>query len=191
MKNLIIALGDHAAAQKIRTILSSSGIPVAGVCTTAAQVILLARRLQGSGLVICQNRYSDHTADFIAEQLLPDYEFLMLTHGDIRTAYAGKGMYALQLPLMRTDLIDSVRMLLSAGTKHESVPTPENRSPESGAKDKRVRPPEEMKLIEEAKSVLMARNHLSEEQAHRFLQKKSMDSGCRLTDTARAIIERW
>ncbi|MHB1452891.1 MAG: ANTAR domain-containing response regulator [Saccharofermentanales bacterium] len=190
MKNLIIALNDHPTAQKIRTILSSSGIPVAGVCTSAAQVIILARRLQGTGLVICQSRFADQTADFIAEQLLPDYEFLLLSHGDIKTAYNGKGMYSLHLPLMRTDLIDSVKMLMSAGSRQDGgncCAKPQ----EMKAKEKKSRSSEEVRLIEDAKNILISRNNLTEEQAHRFLQKKSMDSGCRLTDTARAIIDRW
>ncbi|MHB8961926.1 MAG: ANTAR domain-containing response regulator [Saccharofermentanales bacterium] len=196
MKNLIIALNDHPTAQKIRTILNGSGIPVAGVCTTAAQTILLARRLQGTGLVICQSRFTDQTADFVAEQLLPDYEFLVLTHGDLKAAYAGKGMYSLHLPLMRTDLIDSVRMLLAAGTKPDGSPgtvkaSQVNKEDREKGKEKKNRSMEEIKLIEDAKNVLMVRNNLTEEQAHRFLQKKSMDSGCRLTDTARTIIDGW
>lgn len=196
MKNLIIALNDHPTAQKIRTILNSSGIPAAGVCTTAAQVILLARRLQGTGLVICQSRFTDQTADFVAEQLLPDYEFLVLTHGDLKTAYAGRGMYSLHLPLMKTDLIESVTMLLTAGTRPDGYygaakTSQESKDSREKGKEKKSRSLEEVKLIEDAKNVLMVRNNLTEEQAHRFLQKKSMDSGCRLTDTARTIIEGW
>jgi response regulator NasT len=37
----------------------------------------------------------------------------------------------------------------------------------------------------------MERNGLTEEQAHRFLQKRSMDNGRKLIDTAIAILEGW
>ena len=43
--------------------------------------------------------------------------------------------------------------------------------------------------MEEAKAVLMARDGMTEEQAHRFLQKRSMDNGARLVDTARQVLE--
>jgi response regulator NasT len=34
----------------------------------------------------------------------------------------------------------------------------------------------------------MDRYDMTEEQAHRFLQKKSMDNGAKLTDTARMVL---
>ena len=47
---------------------------------------------------------------------------------------------------------------------------------------------EERDLVERAKAVLMDRRGMTEEQAHRFLQKQSMDNGARLTDTARLVL---
>ena len=47
---------------------------------------------------------------------------------------------------------------------------------------------EEQSLIREAKAVLMYRNGMTEEEAHRFLQKQSMDHGAKLTDTARMVL---
>jgi response regulator NasT len=46
----------------------------------------------------------------------------------------------------------------------------------------------ERALVEQAKALLMDRYDMTEEQAHRFLQKKSMDNGAKLTDTARMIL---
>ena len=47
---------------------------------------------------------------------------------------------------------------------------------------------EELELVDAAKTVLMDRHGLTEEQAHRFLQKQSMDNGARLTDTAKLVL---
>ena len=44
-----------------------------------------------------------------------------------------------------------------------------------------------MALIDEAKSLLMERHGMTEEQAHRFLQKKSMDSGAKMVQTAKLV----
>ena len=47
---------------------------------------------------------------------------------------------------------------------------------------------EEKKILWEAKAVLMERNHMTEEEAHRYIQKCSMDSGTSLTETAQMVL---
>lgn len=44
------------------------------------------------------------------------------------------------------------------------------------------------KAIKDAKELLMARNHMTEEEAHRYLQKTSMDSGTNLVETAQMVL---
>ena len=46
----------------------------------------------------------------------------------------------------------------------------------------------EKKIIDEAKALLIERNHLSEEEAHKYIQKLSMDSGNNLVETANMIL---
>ena len=45
--------------------------------------------------------------------------------------------------------------------------------------------------IRRAKELLMDVNRMSEGEAHRFLQKRSMDAGLRLEQTARLVIETY
>ena len=47
---------------------------------------------------------------------------------------------------------------------------------------------EEQDLINEAKALLMERNNMTESEAHRYIQKCSMDSGTNLVETAQMII---
>ena len=47
---------------------------------------------------------------------------------------------------------------------------------------------EEQAIIKEAKGLLMERHGMSEEQAHRFLQKKSMNSGAKMVQTAKLVL---
>ena len=44
---------------------------------------------------------------------------------------------------------------------------------------------EEQNLIARAKQLLMERNNMTESEAHRYIQKCSMDSGTNLVETAR------
>lgn len=43
-------------------------------------------------------------------------------------------------------------------------------------------------LIKKAKELLMERNNMSEGEAHRYLQKCSMDSGTNLVETAEMVL---
>ena len=43
-------------------------------------------------------------------------------------------------------------------------------------------------LIDRAKAVLMERNNMTEAEAHRYLQKTSMDNGTGFTETAQMIL---
>ena len=53
---------------------------------------------------------------------------------------------------------------------------------------KRERSEEEKRLVAEAKRILMDRNRMTEPQAHRYLQKCSMDSGTSLPESAAMVI---
>ena len=43
-------------------------------------------------------------------------------------------------------------------------------------------------ILKEAKGVLMERNHMTEEEAHRYIQKCSMDSGTDMVETAQMVL---
>ena len=45
-----------------------------------------------------------------------------------------------------------------------------------------------MNYISNAKMMLMQRNHLSEDEAYRYIQKLSMDSGTNMVETAQMLL---
>ena len=55
-------------------------------------------------------------------------------------------------------------------------------------KERPQRDPKQQKLIKDAKELLMARNNMTEEEAHRYLQKCSMDSGNNIVETAEMVL---
>ena len=55
-------------------------------------------------------------------------------------------------------------------------------------KQPKKRSQREENYIRNAKFLLMERNHLSEEEAHRYIQKSSMDSGTNMVETAQMIL---
>ena len=52
----------------------------------------------------------------------------------------------------------------------------------------RERSEEEKELIGKAKALLMERNGMTEPEAHRYIQKCSMDNGTSLVETAQMVI---
>ena len=50
------------------------------------------------------------------------------------------------------------------------------------------RDPKQREIINQAKGLLMERNGMTEEEAHRYLQKNSMDTGTSMIETAQMIL---
>lgn len=94
------------------------------------------------------------------------------------------GLLALPLPTTPADLVESVEMLfetMPARLSQEARTLP----PKPKTDEQREL---ERKVVTEAKEVLMRRNQMTEEQAHRFIQKRSMDSGARMAQIASHIL---
>lgn len=52
----------------------------------------------------------------------------------------------------------------------------------------KLRSEEDQKVIRKAKELLMDRNGFSEEEAHRYIQKRSMDNGTELVEVSQMIL---
>ena len=108
----------------------------------------------------------------------------------------GEGIFKLRAPIRRSELMASVRLLsqVAQNATRESSQVAQSASSQvargasSQGRSPAQRSQEERELVERAKAVLMGRHGMTEEQAHRFLQKQSMDNGVRLTDTARLVL---
>ena len=85
---------------------------------------------------------------------------------------------SLAMPLKVHDLLETVSMM---------VETMERRKRKRRTQP-RERNPEEQKIILEAKHLLMERNNMTEEEAHRYIQKSSMDSGTNLLETSQMVL---
>ena len=86
---------------------------------------------------------------------------------------------ALALPVSSRDLIDTVRMMDHAA---------EEKFKKLRSKQKKERSEQDRNYIANAKALLMDRNHMTEEEAYRYLQKTSMDTGRTMSETAQMIL---
>ena len=178
MTSVIVALPKAEDAKNIKSLLARNGIPVAGVCTTGAQAIALADGLN-YGIILCGYKLADMIYSQLHDDLPFGFEMLLLASPQIiRGGMVEKEVVCLTMPLKVHDLINTVDMMI------QSI---ERRKRKQRSKP-RERKSEEMAYIKQAKEILMNRNHMSEQEAHRYIQKCSMDSGTNMVETAQMIL---
>jgi len=177
LTNIIVALPKLEEAKVIRNILVRSGFSVTGVCTTGAQAISQADGLN-DGIVVCSYKLADMVYSELHECLPHGFEMLLMASARLIDECYGNDIVCLSMPLKTDDLINTVNMM------SEGI---ERRRRRAKAKPK-IRSAEEESAIKEAKEILMVRNHMTEEEAHRYLQKCSMDSGTNIVETALMVL---
>ena len=175
MVSAIIVFSKLEDAKNIRNILQRAGYPTAAVCTSGIQALSYADQL-GEGLVICGYRVNDMIYSELREDLPPDFEMILVASKQVLSDYSQGDVVALSTPLRVNDLINTVEMITTGLLRKKKI-----------NKQRKERTEEEKKLLREAKELLMDRNHMTEEEAHRYLQKCSMDSGNSLMETAQMI----
>ncbi len=177
MTNIIVVLPKLDDAKGIKNVLVRNGFQVAAVCTTGAQAISQADGLH-DGIVISSYKLTDMVYSELQECLPTGFELLLLASAHLLSQCEGSGVVCLAMPLKVNDLVSTLGMLteniLRKRRKARMAP--------------KVRSAEEEAAIREAKELLMGRNHMTEEEAHRYLQKCSMDSGTNLVETAMMVL---
>ncbi len=177
MINIIVVLPKPEDAKGIRNLLMKNGFRVDSVCTTGSQALSRMDDLN-DGLVICSYRMSDMMYSELHACLPKGFEMLLIASADALQECDCRDIMSLSMPLKVHDLINTVDMMAQAieRRKRRARLQPKERSAE------------EEGLIQEAKALLMNRNHMTEEEAHRYLQKCSMDSGTNLVEEARMVL---
>ena len=177
MVNIIIALPRPEECTGIRNILARNGYRSLYVCNTGAQAISQAEDYE-SGIIICGYKLPDMVYSNLKDDLPADFEMLILASQKFISECYGNDIVCLAMPLKMDDFISTVNMMA------EEL---ERRKRRARLAPK-VRNEKDTQTIAEAKELLMVRNHMTEEEAHRYIQKNSMDSGNSLVETAKMIL---
>lgn len=175
--NIIVVFPKIENAKSVRSILQRSGYTVDAACTSGAQALRAASGMDG-GIVICTYRLPDMLYSELYEYLAPRYEMLLIGCGAQIEECVTMGIVGLGTPLKVHELLQTVAMMTQvlARKKKQRRQVPRHRSQE------------EQRMVEQAKGLLMERNHFSEDAAHRYLQKRSMENGTSMTETAQMIL---
>lgn len=177
MTNIVVAFSKSDDATNIKNLLVRNGYEVQAVCTSGAKV-LNAVDEYNYGIVVCGYKLADMLYSSLRESLNENIEMVLLVSSSKIGEVVDSGISALSMPLKSRDLTNTLDMLIESidRRKRKRRETPRKRSAE------------EQQIIDEAKHVLMEKNNLSEYEAHRYIQKTSMDSGNNIVETASMII---
>lgn len=177
MTNIIVVLPRLEDAKGIKSVLVRGGFTVIGICTTGAQALSQADGLHG-GIVICGYRLTDMVYSELYECLPNGFEMLLMASGHLLGQCEEDKIMCLSMPLKTGELLSTVGMMA------EGIERRRKRAKQAP----RVRNAGEEDAVRKAKELLMDRNHMSEGEAHRYLQKCSMNSGTNLAETALMVL---
>lgn len=177
MLSIIVAFPNIENAKKIKSILVKNGYDVTTTCTSASQVIGYANELD-QGIVICGWRFSDMHYSKLHMYLPNGFQMLLMAPAAKLEDYTNKDIVCLKMPAKIQDLLNTLEMMtynyMHRKKKNKEKP--------------KARSEEEKETISKAKALLMNRNNMSEEEAHRYIQKMSMDRGTNIVETASGIL---
>lgn len=177
MIGIIVVFPSKDNAVSIRNLLVRYGMDVTGVCTTGAKALQYADTAD-EGIVVCGYKLKDMMYTELREYLPEDFEMLLVASPEKWAGNDTDKVMCLPMPLKVYDLVSTVDML---------VKTVERRQ-KRRKEERKIRSPVQKKAITMAKELLMNRNHMSEEEAHRYLQKCSMESGTNMAETAEMVL---
>lgn len=175
--NIILVFPKQETAKSLRSVLRRAGYTVDAVCTTVAQALQAASEFD-SGIIVSNYRLVDGMAIEIYENAGERFQFLMIGPKDYIDTREVADIFSLTTPLHVSELCETMEVLSIAYARWRK---------KARAKPK-VRGEAEQKTIDQAKLLLMEKNGLTEAEAHRYIQKSSMDSGTGVVETAAMIM---
>ena len=170
---IVVVLPKLENAKKVKKILLEHGFQTVFACSSASSALQMVGEYS-YGLVISGYRMPDMYYLNLVDCLPRDFESILLGSEET-VAQVGAGILSL---IKAYDLVNTADMVLRQLERRikKKTRTPKKRSEK------------EQNYIRNAKFLLMERNYLTEEEAHKYLQKCSMDNGTNMVETAQMIL---
>ncbi|OUQ13961.1 antitermination regulator [Lachnoclostridium sp. An14] len=177
MPNVIVAFSKQENGKNIRNILVKNGFHVVAVCTSGAQILAAAGELD-RGIVVGGGKFQDMVYGEVCRLLPEEFSMLVVAQAAMFGDDTPENAMLLPMPLRVHELVSTLEMMIQTQERRHRR---RRRMPKARSR-------EELELIDRAKEMLMDRNHMTEDEAHRYIQKCSMSNGSSLVETAEMII---
>ena len=160
--NVFIAFSKKETALAIAKMVISSGYRVASVSTNIVDTIHNVSYYK-DGVIICDCGKNGAYLKEAIYDLSDSFSVVVIGNREQLAGYSGDRIFKLAVPLKKNDLMCSLDMLSTVESSY--MPTINSKNDD------------ERKMIDRAKRVLIDVYSMTESQAHRYMQKKSMDTG--------------
>ena len=170
MARIVIASASQTGRERMLHLLVSSGFSVFRCCTSGSEI----RRTMNEcddGIVILIGSLPDCKPDELQWDYGERIQILLIARREVLDSCEAQEIFRLAMPASSQAVVGAVEMLSQL---HQ------------------MRLPRRMgsarQIVEEAKQLLMEEQHLSEPEAHRYIQQYAMNHGLRMADYAAQII---
>lgn len=177
MTNIIVAFSKLENARNIKNILMRNGFQVMVACTSGAQVLSSVEGLN-SGIVVCGHSMTDMVCSDLYDCLPPDFSLVVVSSPARWSSISESNIVKLGMPLKVHELVDTL----------ENIIIELERSRKRRKLKAKVRSDGDREIVMKAKMLLMERNNMTENEAHKYIQKCSMDSGTNMVETAQMVM---
>jgi len=171
MTKFAVAFHDTETAERIASLLRESGYDVIRTCSSADEVRRTFRMIQ-DGILIAGARLRNRSLDEVAADLNEHVEILCLCRPDQFSQISSEKIFRQAMPVTRSALIAWADMLEQL--HYQKMPQ---------------RPQSDRQMISEAKELIMEQKQMDETEAHRYLQRLSMNFGLPMAKVAERIIK--
>jgi len=171
----VVAFESEKDQESIAALLEKNGISVKYKCRTGLETIRAVKQM-GGGIVVAGYKFPDMTTEHVAYQLKDDdAAILMVAKGTHLDMVENEDIFRIPAPFRPAELIGAVNMLVQLDQKRFKT-----------SAEKRT--DSEKQLISRAKTLLMEHEHYTEDQAHRYLQRRSMETSLKMSEVAKLIL---
>ena len=171
--NIFIAFDNYKIATSIAKILISNGNNVVCIAKSSSELLNKLRYYSG-GIIIKSHNFDGVFIDSVVDYIPEEFSIIVLGNSSCLTNISCSRVFKLALPLKKHELISFVEMFMCVENNY----MPEKKKNES-----------DESVIQEAKKMLIDKYLISEDEAYRYIQKKSMDTGKKMVEIAKIILE--
>lgn len=179
MVNIIVVFSNQKDAANMRSLLMRHGHSVVGVCTSGTSVFQMIDQMEGSdGIIVSGFRYQDMTCHELVMDIPDTYQMVVMASPGILNRIEENNIIKVAMPVKSYDFFNTLQELEMAIMRRR--------------RRRKARPKAyteaERAVLEQAKALLMELKEMTEPEAHRYLQKCSMDNSTGLVETAQMVI---
>lgn len=176
MASIIVAFPKIEDATAIKSLLARKGYNVAAPCTTGAQAVNIADGLS-DGIIVCGYRLGDMVYSELYDYKPKSFDMLLVASPNLWDNSIADVAF-LPMPIKVFELQNTIENMLQEQFMRRRRMRSKPRQRNEG----------DMRIIDEAKKILIEKHNMTEPEAHRYIQKCSMDSGNSFVESAAMVI---